>query len=115
MKKHLLKASIFTGLSLAISGLFVAIKKFKKSHPMKPEDYTKYALYMAVLDDAIVRKELGEANEAGEVEVHFPDRMETLHHRYSLFLEMNKGKTEEALEKEISEMEKRLQATEPEA
>lgn len=110
MKKYLLKASIFTGVSLALSSLIVGITKFKKNHPVKLKDYTKYALYMAVLDDEIVRKELGEdgKTDGGETEVHFPHRMETLKHRYNLFLEMNKGKTEDDLIREIYAMEERL-------
>lgn len=108
MKKYLVKAGIFTGVSLAISSLIVGITKFKKNHPMKLKDYTKYALYMAVLDDEIVRKELGENAEGEDVEVHFPHRMETLKHRYNLFLELNKGKSEDELIAEIYEMEERL-------
>lgn len=116
MKKHLLKASIFTGLSLAISSLIVGITKFKKNHPMKLKDDTKYALYMAVLDDEIVRNELGEGVEMDGVdtEVHFPHRMETLKYRYHLFLEMNKGKTENELVEEVLSMEERLAASKKE-
>lgn len=116
MKKYLLKASVVTGISLAVSTLIVGVAKlirFKKNHPMKLKDYTKYALYMASLDDEIVRNELGDGVEIDgeEVEVHFPHRMETLKHRYNLFLEMNKGKTEEELIEEIMMMEERLKAS----
>lgn len=113
MKKYLLKASVFTGISIAVSSLIVGITKFKKNHPMKLKDYTKYALYMAVLDDEIVRNELGDGAEIDgeEAEVHFPHRMETLKHRYNLFLEMNKGKTEDMLIEEVLDMEERLAAS----
>lgn len=113
MKKYLLKASVFTGVSLALSSLIVGITKFKKNHPMKKKDYTKYAMYMAVLDDEIVRKELGDGAEINgeEAEVHFPHRMETLEYRYALFLEMNKGKTKDELTEEILKMEERLAAS----
>lgn len=113
MKKYLFKASVFTGVSVVLSGIIVGITKFKKNHPMKLRDYTKYALYMAVLDDEIVRNELGDGSEIENIEgeIIWPHRMETLKDRYEMFLELNKGKTEKMLKEEVERMEERLKAS----
>lgn len=113
MKKYLFKASIVTGISAVLSGIVVGIVKFKKNHPMKLRDYTKYALYMAVLDDEIVRNELGEGSDIEDMEgeIIWPHRMETLKDRYEMFLELNKGKTEKMLMEEVERMEERVKAS----
>ena len=45
------------------------------------EEYTRYALYMAVMDDEICRNEL-EGNWIDGKEITFPPKMESLQQRY---------------------------------
>ena len=54
-------------------------------------EFTRYALYMAVLDDEICRNEL-EGNQIGDQVITFAPRVETLQERYHLFLELNRTK-----------------------
>lgn len=55
---------------------------------MPLKEFTRYALYMAVLDDEICRNEL-EGNQIGDEVITFPPKEETLQYRYHLFLQMN--------------------------
>ena len=41
------------------------------------KEFTRYALYMAVMDDEICRNEL-EGNDLGGVRIEFPDKMDSL-------------------------------------
>ena len=61
-------------------------------------EFTRYALYMAVLDDEICRNEL-EGNQIGDQVISFAPRAETLQGRYHLFLELNRTKDREQLMK----------------
>lgn len=75
---------------------------------MPLKEFTRYALYMAVMDDEICRNEL-EGNQIGNTVIAFPPREESLQARYHLFLEMNRTKSRRQLQAEIAEMEQRLQ------
>lgn len=75
---------------------------------MPLKEFTRYALYMAVMDDEICRNEL-EGNQIGDEVVAFPPKIETLQERYHLFLQMNRAKSRQQIQKEIAEMEQRLQ------
>lgn len=70
--------------------------------------FTRYALYMAVMDDEICRNEL-EGNQIGDTVIEFPPREESLQERYHLFLEMNRTKSLQQIQAEITDMEQRLQ------
>lgn len=91
---------------LAACAASVAVCRWKYRMPMK--EYTRYALYMATLDDEICRNEL-EGNRIGGETIVFPPRAETLQERYYLFLRMNRKKYRAALRAEIGAMERRLQ------
>ena len=75
---------------------------------MPLKEFTQYALYMAVMDDEICRNEL-EGNQIGDETITFPPKAETLQGRYHLFLQMNRAKSRQQIQKEIAEMEQRLQ------
>lgn len=75
---------------------------------MPLKEFTRYALYMAVMDDEICRNEL-EGNWIGNEVITFPPKAKTLQERYHLFLNMNRRKSCRQLQKEIEEMEQRLQ------
>ena len=74
--------------------------------PLK--EFTRYALYMAVMDDEICRNEVV-GNKIRDAVITFPPKSETLQQRYHLFLQMNRAKSRQQLQKEIAEMEQRLQ------
>ena len=74
---------------------------------MPLKEFTRYALYMAVMDDEICRNEL-EGNQIGDQVISFAPRAETLQERYHLFLEMNRTKSRRQLQQEIADMEQRL-------
>lgn len=74
--------------------------------PLK--EFTRYALYMAVMDDEICRNEL-EGNKIGDEVITFPPKEENLQYRYHLFLQMNRTKSRRQIQKEIANMEQRLQ------
>lgn len=57
---------------------------------MPLQEFTRYALYMAVMDDEICRNEL-EGNQIGDEIITFPPKVETLQERYHLFLQMKPG------------------------
>lgn len=77
---------------------------------MPLKEFTRYALYMAVMDDEICRNEL-EGNLIEGAVITFPPKIETLQERYHLFLRMNRAKSRRQLQEEIAEMEQRLQAS----
>lgn len=74
---------------------------------MPVREFTRYALYMAVLDDEICRNEL-EGNQIGTAVIQFPPKAETLQDRYHLFLHMNCKKSRQQLQSEIADLEQRL-------
>lgn len=75
---------------------------------MPLKEFTRYALYMGVMDDEICRNEL-EGNQIGNVVITFPPKAETLQERYHLFLQTNRAKSRRQIREEIVEMEQRLQ------
>lgn len=74
---------------------------------MPLREFTRCALYMAVMDDEICRNEL-EGNQIGDEVITFPPTAETLQDRYHLFLQMNRTKSRRQIQEEIAEMEQRL-------
>ena len=92
--------------SLAAVAGAVACWKWMIRMPLK--EFTRYALYMAVMDDEICRNEL-EGNQIGGEVITFPPKEETLQYRYHLFLQMNQTKSHRQIRKEIADMEQRLQ------
>lgn len=75
------------GSLTAVAGA-AACWKWMIRMPLK--EFTRYALYMAALDDEICRNEL-EGNQIGGEVITFPPKAETLQERYQLFLQMNRG------------------------
>lgn len=93
-----------------VGGLAVAVGTAACWHGMfrmPLKEFTRYALYMAVMDDEICRNEL-EGNQIGDQVITFAPRAETLQERYHLFLEMNRTKSRRQLQQEIVDMEQRL-------
>lgn len=80
---------------------------WRKSIRMPLREFTRSALYMAVMDDEICRNELA-GNKIGDTVITFPPKAETLQERYHLFLQMNRTKSRRQLRAEIAEMEQRL-------
>lgn len=98
------------GLCLgALAGCAAGAVLWRRSIPMPLGEYTRYALYMAVLDEEICRSELAGCRMGGRTIV-FPPKDQSLQDRYHLFLSMNRGKGRETLRREIGSMERRLQA-----
>ena len=93
------------GSLTAVAGA-AACWKWMIRMPLK--EFTRYALYMAALDDEICRNEL-EGNQIGDEVITFPPKAETLQERYHLFLQMNRAKSRHQIQKEVLEMEQRLQ------
>lgn len=91
------------GLAVAVSS--AACWRWKIRMPLK--EFTRYALYMAVMDDEICRNEL-EGNQVGDQVITFAPRAETLQERYHLFLQMNRTKSRRQIQQEIADMEQRL-------
>ena len=98
------KIALAGGLAVAVWA--VACWKWMFRMPLK--EFTRCALYMAVMDDEICRNEL-EGNRIGDEVITFPPKEESLQHRYHLFLQMNLRKTSAQLQEEIADMEQRLQ------
>lgn len=92
--------------SLAAVAGAVACWKWRFRMPLK--EFTRYALYMAVMDDEICRNEL-EGNQIGDQVITFPPKEESLQYRYHLFLQMNRTKSRRQIQQEIADMEQRLQ------
>lgn len=91
---------------LAVATGMIVWKRWAFRMPFK--EFTRYALYMAVMDDEICRNEL-EGNDLGGVRIEFPDKMDSLQMRYHLFLQMNQKKSRRQILDEIAAMEQRLQ------
>ena len=85
-----------------------AVAWWKWMFRMPLKEFTRCALYMAVMDDEICRNEL-EGNRIGDQVISFAPRVETLQERYHLFLQMNLRKTSAQIQQEIADMEQRLQ------
>jgi len=98
------KIALVGGLAVAVGA--VAWWKWMFRMPLK--EFTRCALYMAVMDDEICRNEL-EGNRIGDQVISFAPRVETLQERYHLFLQMNLRKTSAQIQQEIADMEQRLQ------
>lgn len=98
------KIALVGGLAVAVGA--VACWKWMFRMPLK--EFTRCALYMAVMDDEICRNEL-EGNRIGDQVISFAPRAETLQERYHLFLELNRAKDREQIQQEIADMEQRLQ------
>ena len=98
------KAAILGCLAVATGTLVWKRRTFR----MPFKEFTRYALYMAVMDDEICRNEL-EGNDLGGVRIEFPDKMDSLQMRYHLFLQMNQKKSRQQILDEIAAMEQRLQ------
>ena len=81
---------------------------WRRAIRMPLKEFTRFALYMAVMDDEICRNEL-EGNQIGDSVIIFPPKVETLQERYHLFLQMNQAKSRRQIRAEIVEMEQRLQ------
>lgn len=101
-----------TGHKMAALGCLAvvvgSVACWRRMFRMPLKEFTRYALYMAVMDDEICRNEL-EGNQIGDTVIAFPPREESLQARYHLFLEMNRTKSCRQLQAEIAEMEQRLQ------
>ena len=98
------KAAILGCLAVATGTIVWKRRTFR----MPFKEFTRYALYMAVMDDEICRNEL-EGNDLGGVRIEFPDKMDSLQMRYHLFLQMNQKKSRRQILDEIAAMEQRLQ------
>lgn len=98
------KVAVLSCLTVAVGS--AAYLRWVIRMPMK--EFTRYALYMAVMDDEICRNEL-EGNRIGDEIVTFPAKAETLQERYHLFLQMNRTKSRRQIQEEIAVMERRLQ------
>lgn len=97
------KIALAGGLAVAVSAAVCRRRMIR----MPVKEFTRYALYMAVMDDEICRNEL-EGNQVGDRVITFAPRAETLQERYHLFLEMNRTKSRRQLQQEIDDMEQRL-------
>ena len=64
---------------------------WRRSIRMPLREFTRSALYMAVMDDEICRNELA-GSKIGDTVITFPPKDETLQERYHLFLQMNRTK-----------------------
>ena len=98
------KAAILGCLAVATGTIVWKRRTFR----MPFKEFTRYALYMAVMVDEICRNEL-EGNDLGGVRIEFPDKMDSLQMRYHLFLQMNQKKSRQQILDEIAAMEQRLQ------
>ena len=94
------------GLGILAAGLCCAVH-LRRNIRVPLGEYTRCALYMAVLDDEICRSEL-EGNRIGGKPICFPERPRSLQGRYRLFLRLNRGKDRKTLQAEVSRMERRL-------
>jgi len=80
---------------------------WRRAIRMPLREFTRFSLYMAVMDDEICRNELA-GNKIGDTVITFPPKAETLQERYHFFLQMNRTKSRRQLRAEIAEMEQRL-------
>lgn len=74
---------------------------------MPRKEFTRHALYMAVMDDVICRNEL-EVNLIGDKVIVSWPKSAPQQERCHLFLQMNHEKSHRQIQKEITEMEHRL-------
>ena len=89
-------------IALAITSISLAsYAYYKLKYRMPLKEYTRYALYMATLDDEICRYELKDIT-------IFPDKSESLQYRYHLFLELNRYKKRGEILEEIAKLEYHL-------
>ena len=98
------KAVCLGALALCLGGL----AWYRRTYRMPLKEYTRRALYMALLDDEICRNEL-EGNIIGGEEIRFPPKAESLHYRYRLYLSRPRGKNRRTLQIETARMERRLE------
>lgn len=98
------KIALVGGLAVVVG----AVACWKWMFRMPLGEFTRCALYMAVMDDEICRNEL-EGNRIGNQVITFAPRAETLQERYHLFLELNRTKDRRQLQQEIADLEQRLQ------
>lgn len=100
-----------TGHKIAIlgglAGVVGSVARWRWMIRMPLKEFTRYALYMAVMDDEICRNEL-EGNQIGDEIITFPPKVETLQERYHLFLQINRAKSRRQIQEKIMEMEQRL-------
>ena len=95
--------ALISSLALAAGGYGL----YRWTYRMPLKDYTRYALYMAVLDDEICRSELDGIQMDGGTVV-FPEKSRSLQDRYHLFLQMNRKKNRRKIQQEILELKQRL-------
>ena len=74
------KAVCLGALALCLGGL----AWYRRTYRMPLKEYTRRALYMALLDDEICRNEL-EGNQVGDEVITFPPKPDTLLKRYHFF------------------------------
>ena len=98
------KIAALGGLA-AVAGA-AACWKWRFRMPLK--EFTRYALYMAVMDHEICRNEL-EGNQIGDEVITFPPKEESLQYRYHLFLQMNRKKSRARLQMEADQLQQRLE------
>lgn len=98
------KITVLSSLAVVMGAAVCWRRMFRM--PLK--EFNRYALYMAVMDDEICRNEL-EGNWIGDEIITFPPKVETLQARYYHFLRTNRAKSCQEIQKEIIEMEQRLQ------
>ena len=84
----------------AAAGAAALVYRINFRIPLK--EYTADALYMAVLDDEISRRELAEV-------AVFPSKKESLQYKYHLFLELNRKRSRKKIEREIHQLESHLE------
>ena len=97
------RLGIAAGLAACLGGLVW----YRRNWRMPLKEYTRWALYMAVLDDAICRRELDGLQIGGEC-IRFPPKADSLQYRYHLFLQGNRKKSREMLRSETAQLEQRL-------
>ena len=73
------KIAALSGLAVVVG---IACRSLMIRMPLK--EFTRYALYMAVMDDEICRNEL-EGNQVGDEVITFPPKPDTLLKRYHFF------------------------------
>ena len=97
------RLGIAAGLAACLGGLVW----YRRNWRMPLKEYTRWALYMAVLDDAICRRELDGLQIDVEC-IRFPPKADSLQYRYHLFLQGNRKKSREMLRRETAQLEQRL-------
>ncbi len=95
--------ALMSSLALAAGGYGL----YRWTYRMPLKDYTRYALYMAVLDDEICRNEL-EGMQMDGGKIVFPEKSRSLQYRYHLFLQLNRKKSRKKIQQEILELKQRL-------